>query len=118
MIPVEAAAAVGVIADTSITINRTTGSYVNGLWVSGTPTTTQITASVQPAVGNDLLRLPEGQRNRETLKVISLGEMRTADPTLDQQADTFDLYGRTYQVEQVLPWGGAFYEALAQRTGD
>ena len=108
MIPGFAANALDVIADTPLTINRPgPTTYPNGRGVDGPATQTQITASVQPASGRDLLRLPEGQRTREALLVLSKGEM--------QLRDTFDLNGSTYEVGHVKPWGGAFYDAVATK---
>ena len=39
-----------------------TGSYVAGKWVKGTPVTTAIMATVQPASGRQLMDMPEGIR--------------------------------------------------------
>ena len=106
---IASAGALGVIPQETLTINRPGATTrVMGRPQAGPDTQqTTITATVQPATGRDLLRLPEGQRGKETVLVLSLGELRLRDK--------FDRNGGTYEVEHVKPWDGAFYDALAQR---
>lgn len=108
MIPGFAANAIDVIADTPLTINRPGAPVeVLGELSPGPVTQTQIVASVQPARGHDLQRLPEGRRSRLAVVVISKGEI--------QLEDTFDWGGDTFEVDHVQPWGGAFYDAIATK---
>ena len=48
---------------------RTSGSYVSGRWVDGTPTVINFSGVVQNANPQDLKVLPEGLRSEETIKI-------------------------------------------------
>lgn len=109
MIPdVAALGALTVLAEETLTIDRPGATtYTLGRAADGADTQATIAATVQPATGRDLLRLPEGQRSEETVLVLSLGELRLRD--------RFTRGGSTYEIKHVKPWGGSFYDALAQR---
>ena len=63
-----------------IVIKRpTAGSYVKGRHVAGVPEILTCDASVQPLDGDDLLLLPEANRNMDTLKWYSETEIRIDD---------------------------------------
>ncbi len=109
MIPGFAANALDVIATTPLTINRPGATVrVSGRASDGPATQTQVTASVQPASGRDLLRLPEGQRTKESRLVLTKGELRLRD--------YFDLDGETFEVAHVKPWMGDFYDAMVVKV--
>jgi len=55
--------------ETTITITRTSGSYVSGRWVEDTPKEIAIQGVVQNATPEDLKALPEGQRTTEAIKI-------------------------------------------------
>lgn len=82
-------------------IRGSAGSIVNGLYIPGSTTTSTIRAGVQPAVGEDLISLPEGQRERESYKIYSVSQMKTNDETAGIKADVLAFYGAEYEVQQV-----------------
>ena len=97
----------------------TTDGEVDPLRIEETPT---IVASIQPASGRDLQRLPEGLRSSEVIVIWTktllkvLGSTNSAGAT--QPADTLVYEGETYQVERCERWvqAGNFYEALARKV--
>lgn len=93
------------------------GSYENGRFVAGEQTELEITASVQPASGRDLQRLPEGQSTRETISVWSPAELRTATDAAGASADRIEWQGRVYEVQLVEPWApGQYWRAVAAKV--
>lgn len=75
----------------------TAGTYVNGVFVSGSSTTFTIQASIQPLSDIDLSTLPEGQREGDMVKIYT---------------DT-DLFGigasGSGQEPDKVEWRGAYY---------
>jgi hypothetical protein len=47
------------------------GSFVDGIWSAGSPTVTNIDATIQPATSRDLVHLPEGSRINGLRKVYT-----------------------------------------------
>lgn len=71
-------------------------------------------ASVQPASGRDLQRLPEGERSGEVLAVWTTLELRTADAATGVLADRLAFRGRVFEVVHVDAWqeAGGYVKAL------
>lgn len=82
---------------TTYTVTRDAGGYVNGVWTPNT-STVNVLAAVQPLTGPELVRLPEGDRERAVFKVYSADEIRTRDEIA--------VSGVTYQLQNVEPWSG------------
>lgn len=63
----------------TITVSRRAqGSYVNGRYSEASPTTFTIIGNVQPGLKwNDLQQLPEGERNRKSLRLYTSTPLRT-----------------------------------------
>ena len=63
------------------TVRRYTGSgYVNHKWVKGnTYTDFTILASLHPLSGVDIQFLPEGERSRESYKIVTDTKLKTID---------------------------------------
>lgn len=81
------------------------GAYVNGIWVPASETAIQITASVQPTTGEEMLSVPEGRRNRKTYSLFTStkidvihGVNNTTNP------DQIIIYGERYEVVRVEVW--------------
>lgn len=97
---------------TTITLRRVAAGSrgSDGRWSDGARTDSSITASVQPAQGEDLQALPEGLRSRRTIKVYTTTELRTADQQAGTSPDQLVLSGLagvddgTYEVQTVQPW--------------
>lgn len=88
---------------------KTSGSYINGLWVEGGEVLILITASVQPTTGAEMLSLPEGRRNRKTYSLftstnIQLIHGQVTSPDQDSNPDQIEIYGERYEIIQVQVW--------------
>lgn len=94
-----------------------------GYWVEGSSTDSSITASVQPASGEELQVLPEGTRTKRAIRVYTTTELRTADPQAGTSADDLVISGLvgiddgTYQVQHVKSYYAllAHHKAIAVR---
>jgi len=100
---------------------RAGGSYVDGRWVDGAAEPdVDLVASVQPVSGRDLLRLPEGLRTRDTIAVITNGELRTANETAGLQADRLVVGGEEWEIVALDDWTTipqlSHRDCLAQRA--
>lgn len=103
-----------------ITITRKTGgSYVNGVWTPAADATSSARASVQPLIGAELQRLPEGQRTGEVYKLYTATQLYAASETLARDADLITWRGAQYQVEIVEVWSRSslYYKAIIRRVG-
>lgn len=77
-----------------VNITRNTpGSYVNGVYVSGSQSTITIDATIQPLSGFDAKNAPEGVRIEDTVKVYTDTEL--------QQLDELVWQGNTYEWQGV-----------------
>lgn len=78
------------------------GSYgTDGRWDDGGRLDDEILASVQPMNGRDLQLLPEGLRQRDSIKVYTEAELRTANQHVAKQADELQIDSIWYQVHTV-----------------
>ena len=118
--PSIAAAALDVLAHQTVSVSqRSGGSYVNGFWTSAPAVVVNgVAASVTPARGNDLLRLPEGRRNMEAIRILTRQALSSGDKSIGREADRVTWSGRVYEVEHLQPWDGAFFDAIGVRVGD
>lgn len=112
----------GVVLDLAsgvYTITRITpGTYgTDGRFVPGTQSTFTIQASVQPLDGRDLLRLPEGLRTHELLKVYSPTQLFVQGA--GQDPDVITLQATPYQVEVAEQWGddGNYWKMIVRKVG-
>ncbi|MCK5603481.1 hypothetical protein KAR91_16470 [Candidatus Pacearchaeota archaeon] len=97
---------VDIIKENQITVTRqNAGSFVSGTWVQGVSLGAfEMTCSIQPLSGKDLMNLPEAQRTKRTKKVFSECELKTADLATQKPADRFTFGGITYEVHNVLDY--------------
>lgn len=91
------------------TVTRTTrGTLSYGKYQDGSTSTLQITASVSPASGKDLLRVPEGRRTNESRLLFTTTELYTGDAIGELQsgylADTIVIDSKTFEVSHVEIW--------------
>lgn len=61
-------------------------------------------ASQQPLSGSDIVRIPEGDRDRERLKLYSADRLQISSELTLQAADIVTVNGTDYQVESVALW--------------
>ncbi len=79
-------------------------SNVKGRWTDGTETPFTFAASVQPLKGNELLTLPEGQREKESYKLYTSTQLFTANESEKKKPDKIQLFDKTFEVIIVEPW--------------
>lgn len=94
---------------------RTTPRTYDSNGVIGSASTASFTltnASVQPATGKDLQRLPEGKRGRDTKVVLTSTEVRVG-------TDRVSIGGSSWEVEHVEDFSelAGFYRAVVQKDG-
>jgi len=90
---------------------------------AGAATSSTVYASVQPASGRQLEKLPEGLRQTvEMIAYTETPELRTADQVAGVPADRVVCAGETYQVEHVALWDSyspiPHYEAALSRVAE
>lgn len=105
------------ITDTYALTRRSPSSYVDGRLQPSTNTVLSFSASVQPAMGRDLQRLPEGMRTAEIRAIFTTFPLLTQGA--GQDPDIVAIEGDAYEVQTVEAWGnvGGFYKALALKLG-
>lgn len=111
--------AITTLASGTYAVTRRSGSsYSAGRLVVGTGTAISIIASVQPATGLVVRRLPEGKRNREAMTLWTKTELKTAQAA--QLCDLIVIDGGTFEVESVQRWAalGNFYECVVLRLDE
>lgn len=95
---------VGVIASFATgtyTVSRpATGSYVDGRWQAGAPSTFDITASIQPARGRELAILGEGQHGPEIRVCYTTSDLRATPGG----CDVVTIDGERWNVVRVERW--------------
>lgn len=111
------APAVLAMSSGTYTVTRRSGpSYSAGRRVAPTGSSITIVASVQPASGLVVRRLPEGKRNREAMSVFAQTELKSAQAA--QEPDLIAIDGGSFEVESVSRWNklGNYYEAVVLRV--
>jgi hypothetical protein len=81
-----------------ITVMRTSqGEYVAGRYVPGDSQTFEAFGNIQPLNGKELLQLPEGDRDRQAVKIYTAFALENNDTVT--RAD-----GINYEVQAVEDW--------------
>lgn len=114
---VNVAPAILALSSGTYTVTRyAAGDYVAGKLTAGSTSTLSISASVQPVSGQELQRLPEGERVKDWLYVYTPTELNTREGK--KAADKISIDGANYEVATVDDWAteGGFYRALVQRV--
>jgi len=81
---------------------QNTGSYINGFWVQVGEIPLQITASIQPTSGEEMLSLPEARRNKKTYALFTSTKINLLLPL--KNPDQINIFGERYEIIQVEPW--------------
>ncbi len=88
------------------------GSYgadaEDGRYRFGATHTFRVRASIQPLTGEELLRLPEGERTRERIVVFTARRLKTATQAEAASADRVEYQGNQFEVESVESWNERF----------
>jgi len=92
----------------------------DGRFVPGTPTTSSIEATVQPANGRDMQTLPEGERQKRGIKLYTTTLLYLADQDAKRLADRIAYEGESFEVRHVeeQPRIIPHYKALALRVDE
>ncbi len=95
-------------------VKRTAPTAVNGRFAAPEESRRTIRAHVQPVSGRELQRLPEGLRDRFTIRVWTDAELRIADQTLP---DLLLYNDSRFEVQTSQPWQqiAGFFEYLATK---
>ena len=81
-----------------VTIERVTGSYVDGLYQKDSPTTFKTLASVQQATPKETQFLPEGERQKDIRRIISKKSIRGSNDKDGVPADIVIYKGSRFKV--------------------
>lgn len=99
------------LGKTTVTVQRFSGAYVDGIWQPGTPATFTTDLSVQPLAGRERQQLPELYRSRQIAKAYGMPSntqaelpLKTTDTAASSMADRVVYKGRTYEVISVEDW--------------
>jgi hypothetical protein len=73
----------------------------DGRWTAGAATDSTIQGSVQPADGDELATLPEGDRSKRARKVYTETELRTGAQEEELAPDRLVFDGEVWEVREV-----------------
>lgn len=91
----------------TLTVTPAPGSYVNGVWVNGSPTPREIEASVQPTTGEQRKNVPEGYDIDSSLALgtDAANELVVAERgVVNAKSDQVTFEGKLYDVVSREPW--------------
>lgn len=77
----------------------------DGRYVEGSITSSTLRGSLQPATGDDVETLPEGERSKRVRVLFTATELRTVDQSARTSADQVSVDGDWYEVRTVKPYG-------------
>ena len=111
-----AALAIDFYAKDYARVRTAAGSYVDGRYVEGAPSSSTIRAAVFSPTGRDLRDLPEGQRASIAWTIWTRDELRTADEDTRTVADAIQIHGSWFRVVKVWPRiEGGYHKAMLER---
>lgn len=93
------------------------GTITRGRAEAGVETTVSIIASVSPATGDDIERLPEGRRAKEARTLFTTTLLYVGGQGADYEADTVTIDSTDWEVSHVEKWldslsGGIGYKCV------
>ena len=118
MIPV--AAAIDRLAGGTYPVTRRAmGSYVDGRYVPGTASVLSIKALIQPAGHLEVMRLPEGERDRKTIAIYTRTPLVHAVAN-GPPSDRIAWRGDIFEISSIDEWNeyAGFTYALATKIQD
>lgn len=80
------------------------GDHINGIWVNGAETQTEMIASIQPLSPYEVMKLPEGSRSKEMIKIYTTFALRATIESLKVKGDRVSYRGRLYEVRKISEW--------------
>lgn len=106
--------AVRELGDPYTVTRRAAAAMVNGYRVAGSSSTFTTYAVEDPITGDELLRLPEGQRSRGARALICDQELLGVQSGAEPDEVTID--GAQFQVQTAQPWrAGGFCRVVVTR---
>ena len=87
-----------------ITVNRTTGGYVDGVYQENVSATFKTIASMQQPTPAQLERLPLGERDKNIFSFISKKPIFSVKDRQGLPADKIIFKGKTYEVIASSDW--------------
>lgn len=82
-----------------ITLERGTGTYVNGEWVKSQPALTEVfMGSVQPANGKDITALPQARLDKGHCKVFSSIPLKVSTEGQPESGDVVQWQGQRWEI--------------------
>lgn len=97
-----------------ILVRRTApGRYVNRKWEEGAATTFTISGSVQPVSQDERLLLPEGDEDKEAVRIYSAVPLLKSSEKDNQSPDQITWGGKDYLISEVQVWVGGVYKSIA-----
>ena len=109
--------AVLMLASGTYTVTRRgSTTLVNGRRTAPSTSTLSVRALAYPMSGRDKLSLPEGLRTRETMAVVTVEELQTAEGSVEP--DLISIDGDTFEVQKVERWDklGKFWRSIVARV--
>ena len=91
------------------------GAVENGRFRPGPSDTFKVRAMIQPMTGEQLLRLPEGERTRERIVIFTAEQLRTTRQSEVAMADRVAYRGEQFEVESVEAWAG-YYRCIGAKV--
>lgn len=94
---------------------RQPGHYdENGRWSPNPIEVSDIKANVQPVLGKELDQVPEGRRNRATIKIYTIDQLYSVTTKTGEkrQPDIIEYKGEDYEIFQVWDWG-VYFKSMA-----
>lgn len=89
----------------NITVLRTAaGGYIDGIYSPGAVSNFVTIAGVQQPKASELQKLPEGERNKDIRKFISIKELRTTNDRDGTIADSVFYNNIQYKIIMVEHW--------------
>jgi len=85
-------------------ITSRVGGYVDGEFQAPATSTFDIEISVQPLSGDELLQLPEADRNREYMKGYTATALQIADEKNGNRGDRIAYKGKVFEVQRSARW--------------
>ncbi len=92
------------------------GSFEKGRYFPGTVSSIAMDGAVYPASGDEMRLLPEGIRTEAALVIYTESELRTATEPGQNDADSIDYGGKTWEIRISEPWAyGGYWRSIATK---
>jgi hypothetical protein len=94
----------------------------NGRWSNTTRTEQNLKANIQPVIGKELDQVPEGRRNKATIKIYTIDELFsvTTKSGEKRQPDIIEYKNEDYEIFQVWDWNTYFksFASVREQNGN